>query len=266
LLWVSWIQVVQPHCAEALHGGGEDAAAGAETPVAAAAPGVVQEVRRRRDGGCRHHRRAHPVGVRRGDARRHVRRRRRCSGSGSGGSGGGSGGSGSGIIVGGSATRAVTIGREKLRDVQLGVRRFVLRSLPRVLCPVLRPGARHAVAVQVAFESKGLKPVFHLSASRVETRRFQATSICHQLGSTCTAPPRACPSSPAWPPCPPWRAARRAWPPASRRSPRAPPPSAPCSAGSSAGCAWQPRRSGTRVENLKKQRLETSFSLRRLKG
>jgi hypothetical protein len=30
------------------------------------------------------------------------------------------------------------------------------------------------VAVQVAFESKGLKPVFHFIGSRVETRRFQA--------------------------------------------------------------------------------------------
>ncbi len=29
-------------------------------------------------------------------------------------------------------------------------------------------------AVQVAFESKGLKPGFHFIGSRVETRRFQA--------------------------------------------------------------------------------------------
>jgi hypothetical protein len=42
------------------------------------------------------------------------------------------------------------------------------------------------VAVQVEFESKGLKPVSHLIGSRVETRRFQAMG---QLDSTCTAPP-----------------------------------------------------------------------------
>jgi hypothetical protein len=32
--------------------------------------------------------------------------------------------------------------------------------------------ARHDVAVQVEFESKGLKPGNHMSPSRVETRRF----------------------------------------------------------------------------------------------
>jgi hypothetical protein len=34
--------------------------------------------------------------------------------------------------------------------------------------------ASHRVAIQVAFESKGLKPGFHFIVSRVETRRFQA--------------------------------------------------------------------------------------------
>jgi hypothetical protein len=42
----------------------------------------------------------------------------------------------------------------------------------------LRDGARVQqpldVAVQVAFESKGLKPGYHFIGSRVETRRFQA--------------------------------------------------------------------------------------------
>ena len=33
---------------------------------------------------------------------------------------------------------------------------------------------RQGVAVQVAFESKGLKPGYHVTGSRVETRRFQA--------------------------------------------------------------------------------------------
>jgi hypothetical protein len=33
---------------------------------------------------------------------------------------------------------------------------------------------RLAVAVQVDFESKGLKPAYRISGSRVETRRFQA--------------------------------------------------------------------------------------------
>jgi hypothetical protein len=35
---------------------------------------------------------------------------------------------------------------------------------------------RRGVAVQVAFESKFLKPGFHLIGSMVETRRFQANS------------------------------------------------------------------------------------------
>jgi hypothetical protein len=43
----------------------------------------------------------------------------------------------------------------------------------------------HGVAVQVAFESKGLKAVAPLKGSRVETRRFQAVGA---LFSTCTAP------------------------------------------------------------------------------
>jgi hypothetical protein len=33
---------------------------------------------------------------------------------------------------------------------------------------------RRAVAAQVAFESKGLKPGFHFIGERVETRRFQS--------------------------------------------------------------------------------------------
>jgi hypothetical protein len=41
------------------------------------------------------------------------------------------------------------------------------------------------VAVQVKFESKGLKPGYHFIGSWVETRRFQAMG---QLDSTCTAP------------------------------------------------------------------------------
>jgi hypothetical protein len=46
---------------------------------------------------------------------------------------------------------------------------------------------RLGVAVQIAFERKGLKPGFHVTLSRVETRRFQAMG---QLSSTCSAPPR----------------------------------------------------------------------------
>ena len=49
-------------------------------------------------------------------------------------------------------------------------------------------GACRDVAAQVAFESKGLKPVFHLIGSRVETGCFQAMD---ELDSTCTAQPRA---------------------------------------------------------------------------
>jgi hypothetical protein len=40
------------------------------------------------------------------------------------------------------------------------------------------------VAAQVAFESKGFKPEYHISVSRVETRRVQA--LWDQLDSTCT--------------------------------------------------------------------------------
>jgi hypothetical protein len=51
-----------------------------------------------------------------------------------------------------------------------------------------------AVAVQVTFESKGLKPVSHLTGSRVEIRCFQAMG---QLDSTCTARPGASSAAPA---------------------------------------------------------------------
>jgi hypothetical protein len=50
-----------------------------------------------------------------------------------------------------------------------------------------RPPPR-GVAVQVAFESKGLKPVFHFTGARVETGRFQAMGQPH---SSCTAPTAA---------------------------------------------------------------------------
>jgi hypothetical protein len=40
------------------------------------------------------------------------------------------------------------------------------------------PHVHHAVAVQVAFESKGLKPVFHVSSSRGETK-----PVFHFIGS-----------------------------------------------------------------------------------
>jgi hypothetical protein len=51
-----------------------------------------------------------------------------------------------------------------------------------VLRDVRREQEVQAVAVQVdPFESKGLKPVYHFSGSRVETRRFQAMG---QLDST----------------------------------------------------------------------------------
>ena len=51
------------------------------------------------------------------------------------------------------------------------------------------------VAVQVAFESKGLKPVSRLTGPMVETRRFQAMG---QLHSSCAAPPG---TPAAWPCC-----------------------------------------------------------------
>jgi hypothetical protein len=51
---------------------------------------------------------------------------------------------------------------------------------------VLPVHSSQCVAVQVAFESKGLKPVSHLIGLRVETRRFQAMG---KLDSPCTAPP-----------------------------------------------------------------------------
>jgi hypothetical protein len=44
----------------------------------------------------------------------------------------------------------------------------------RVLLEVGHHLGHRGVAVQVAFESKGLKPVFHLIGSRVETRCYQA--------------------------------------------------------------------------------------------
>jgi hypothetical protein len=66
----------------------------------------------------------------------------------------------------------------------------------QVLERVLQRHDVHAVALQVAFESKGLKPGYHISGSRVETRRFQAMG---QLHPTCTASPRrtTAPSTPA---------------------------------------------------------------------
>jgi hypothetical protein len=57
---------------------------------------------------------------------------------------------------------------------------LILDNLPLLI--VERLGV---AAVQVAFESKGLKPGYHILSARVETRRLQATG---QLESTCTAP------------------------------------------------------------------------------
>jgi hypothetical protein len=51
---------------------------------------------------------------------------------------------------------------------------------------ILRLAKLRFVAVQVVFETKGLKPGFHFTGSRVETRRFQAMG---QLDSTRTTPP-----------------------------------------------------------------------------
>jgi hypothetical protein len=54
------------------------------------------------------------------------------------------------------------------------------------------PQQAHGVAAQdAAFESKCLKPGYHISGSRVETRRFQAMG---QADSTCTAPPWRAPA------------------------------------------------------------------------
>jgi hypothetical protein len=57
---------------------------------------------------------------------------------------------------------------------------------PREAAPAVEGRRRaHGVAVQVAFESKGLKPLFHFTGPRVVTRRFQAMG---KLDSTCTSP------------------------------------------------------------------------------
>jgi hypothetical protein len=49
-----------------------------------------------------------------------------------------------------------------------------IRRLHRVAVGLGLPRRRLAVAVQVKFESKRLKPVFPFIGSRVETRRFRA--------------------------------------------------------------------------------------------
>jgi hypothetical protein len=54
---------------------------------------------------------------------------------------------------------------------------------------------RHRVAVQAAFESKGLKPVFHFSGSRVETGRFQAIYYMGQLDFNLYRPTTTPPST-----------------------------------------------------------------------
>jgi hypothetical protein len=56
----------------------------------------------------------------------------------------------------------------------------------------LQKGLHRGVAVQVAFESIGLKPGFHFIGSRVETRRFQARgSAGFNVCSPTAAPPEA---------------------------------------------------------------------------
>jgi hypothetical protein len=62
-----------------------------------------------------------------------------------------------------------------------GYRLWVMGQLNSTCTP------HHDVAVQVAFESKSLKPGNHLIGSRLKPGAFQ---LWVKLDSTCTAPPR----------------------------------------------------------------------------